>query len=417
MEPLTLEEKELVRSFTYRGGDQSYIYAFVLSPLAQNCVQFFVPMWMAPNLVTLLGLFAAIISLALTLVFNPNLGPDGPAWLHLTAGISILFYQTLDNMDGKQARRTNSSSALGMVFDHGCDSINASLQAPIMSSVLGLGWTVPGIFFGLLCSLVPFYVATWESFYTDRMDIPVFNGPSEGLLIAASMCFLSFSHGPTWWHEPSVQLPRAYLPGLDLVGNTVDYFLPSMRAEPGLYSLSYYNVVCLSAIMITLVTITAQAAGVYAIVLDNKGSRTGDRRKNSIAKATANLLPLVALFLVAGLYYCSVSSIAFRLYPMITLTLFGSAFLEMTVHIMICQICSRHIEPFKRLPAGGMLVLPLSVSLQQMGIGSIGIETFLLCLVTLLSVVFASSNITQVCLEFCSALDVYIFKLGKRHKL
>jgi ethanolaminephosphotransferase len=28
-------------------------------------------------------------------------------------------------MDGKQARRTGSSSPLGLLFDHGCDAINS----------------------------------------------------------------------------------------------------------------------------------------------------------------------------------------------------------------------------------------------------------------------------------------------------
>lgn len=32
--------------------------------------------------------------------------------------------QTLDAVDGKQARRTNSSSPLGQLFDHGCDSFS-----------------------------------------------------------------------------------------------------------------------------------------------------------------------------------------------------------------------------------------------------------------------------------------------------
>jgi phosphatidylglycerophosphate synthase len=65
-----------------------------------------------------------------------------------SSGSSIFFYQTLDNMDGKQARRTGSSSSLGMIFDHGCDSINATIITIVMASVFGVGWTVDGIFFG-----------------------------------------------------------------------------------------------------------------------------------------------------------------------------------------------------------------------------------------------------------------------------
>jgi hypothetical protein len=33
-------------------------------------------------------------------------------------------YQTLDAIDGKQARRTGTSSPMGELFDHGCDSVS-----------------------------------------------------------------------------------------------------------------------------------------------------------------------------------------------------------------------------------------------------------------------------------------------------
>lgn len=35
--------------------------------------------------------------------------------------------QTLDALDGKQARRTGSSSSFGELFDHGCDAVSAIL--------------------------------------------------------------------------------------------------------------------------------------------------------------------------------------------------------------------------------------------------------------------------------------------------
>jgi hypothetical protein len=45
--------------------------------------------------------------------------------------------QTLDNLDGKQARRTGSSSPLGLLFDHGCDAFNTTVGA--VNQVRG-GW-------------------------------------------------------------------------------------------------------------------------------------------------------------------------------------------------------------------------------------------------------------------------------------
>jgi phosphatidylglycerophosphate synthase len=45
----------------------------------------------------------------------------------LTA-FGLFFYQSLDAIDGKQARRTNSQSPLGELFDHGCDSVSAGIE-------------------------------------------------------------------------------------------------------------------------------------------------------------------------------------------------------------------------------------------------------------------------------------------------
>ena len=43
--------------------------------------------------------------------------------MHLLTALSVFAYVNLDCMDGKQARRTGSSSPLGQLFDHGCDAL------------------------------------------------------------------------------------------------------------------------------------------------------------------------------------------------------------------------------------------------------------------------------------------------------
>jgi hypothetical protein len=35
----------------------------------------------------------------------------------------------VDNADGKQSRRNGTSSALGMLFDHGCDAFGVTFMA------------------------------------------------------------------------------------------------------------------------------------------------------------------------------------------------------------------------------------------------------------------------------------------------
>lgn len=200
-----------VANFQYKGSDTSPVYKYFLSPFAQLCVDKFTPLWIAPNLITFIGLMSTVLSTVCVLIFNPSLGPNGPHWLSLVTGIGIFFYQTLDNMDGKQARRTGTSSALGMLFDHGCDAINAGLSAIPVGSALGTGWTV-NLFFSLWCGFVPFYFQTWEEYYLGEMNLPPINGPSEGLLIAVGMCFCSFFNGSQFWHEVSYSSRFKLLP-------------------------------------------------------------------------------------------------------------------------------------------------------------------------------------------------------------
>jgi ethanolaminephosphotransferase len=200
---LTADQRRRLHTYQYSGGDSSPVYKYVLSPWAQFCVDNFVPTWLAPNAVTSLGLLASVLALTTTLYYDQQLVGKAPRWVYLLTGVCIFTYQTLDNMDGKQARRTGSSSALGMLFDHGCDAVNTGLMLIAMNAAVAGGWTTK-LFMCLFSGFVPFYFQTWEEYYVGSMVLPPFNGPTEGLLIAVGMCVLTFFKGPEFWHEVSV---------------------------------------------------------------------------------------------------------------------------------------------------------------------------------------------------------------------
>lgn len=48
-----------------------------------------------------------------------RLSGSSPYILRCSWGVGLFIYQSLDAIDGKQARRTGASSPLGEVFDHG----------------------------------------------------------------------------------------------------------------------------------------------------------------------------------------------------------------------------------------------------------------------------------------------------------
>lgn len=83
-----------------------------------------VPLWVAPNVLTFIGWVLTILSYANMLVYDYTFKKDIPSSAFFFAAICIFAYMTLDAIDGKQARRTKTSSPLGQLFDHGCDSFS-----------------------------------------------------------------------------------------------------------------------------------------------------------------------------------------------------------------------------------------------------------------------------------------------------
>ncbi len=77
------------------------------------------PLWMAPNLVTLMGTLIMVATTVVVLAFCPRLEGEAPQWSYILCALGLFIYQTMDAIDGKQARRTGSSSPLGQLFDHG----------------------------------------------------------------------------------------------------------------------------------------------------------------------------------------------------------------------------------------------------------------------------------------------------------
>ena len=81
------------------------------------------PLWVAPNLITFVGWLLLVFNFALFAYYdfdfhttNNDLGivrTPIPSWVWLYCGVGQFVAHTLDGVDGKQARRTKSSSPLG----------------------------------------------------------------------------------------------------------------------------------------------------------------------------------------------------------------------------------------------------------------------------------------------------------------
>lgn len=88
----------------------------------------------------------------------------------------------LDEMDGKQARKTGNSSPLGLLFDHGCDSFTTALLTIMIMKLVQIG-NSGFVMLPLLASTMSFYFSTLEEYYIGGLYLGVGNGVTDGSII------------------------------------------------------------------------------------------------------------------------------------------------------------------------------------------------------------------------------------------
>lgn len=126
-----------------------------------------------------------MINIAIILVYVPDLlyADDTPRWIYFSFAAGLWLYSTLDNVDGKQARRTGTSSPLGELFDHGCDALNCTFVVLLQAAALGLGHSSDTALI-FLVTVIGFYLSTVEEYYTGVLNLGIVNGPTEGIILS-----------------------------------------------------------------------------------------------------------------------------------------------------------------------------------------------------------------------------------------
>ncbi|KAG5062950.1 hypothetical protein JHK85_004133 [Glycine max] len=230
--------------YKYSGVDHSYVAKYI----------------------TLMGFMFLLVSALLGYIYSPQLDTPPPRWVHFAHGLLLFLYQTFDAVDGKQARRTNSSSPLGELFDHGCDALACTFEALAFGSTAMCGRNT---FWWWLISAITFYGATWEHYFTNTLILPVINGPTEGLMIIYICHFFTAIVGAEWW----VQQFGKSLPFLN--------WLPYLAGIP-----TFKAILCLMIAFGVTPTVTCNVSNVYKVVKAKNGS---------MPLALAMLYPFVVL--------------------------------------------------------------------------------------------------------------------------
>eukprot|EP01016_Furgasonia_blochmanni_P057039 TRINITY_DN983_c0_g1_i20.p1 TRINITY_DN983_c0_g1~~TRINITY_DN983_c0_g1_i20.p1 ORF type:complete len:315 (+),score=41.70 TRINITY_DN983_c0_g1_i20:465-1409(+) len=127
-----------------------------------------------------------------------NFFGEFPWWFLAICTVAQLHYMILDNADGKQARKTKSSSPLGLLFDHGCDALNVTVIGLTFATITQFG-SNRSLFFSYLVGTGTFYAATLEEYYVNGLFLPVINGANEGVLCMISTYIVTAIYGTSIW--------------------------------------------------------------------------------------------------------------------------------------------------------------------------------------------------------------------------
>ena len=158
------------------------------------------PLWLAPNMITLIGFLFLVSMTVLFMIFDSTISANQPAFNFFYAGFAIFMYMNLDAIDGKQARRLNKGSPLGQLFDHGCDCIGTSLFTYNMIVMWKLGENMPVCFLTCFVSIFMFYSANWTEYHTHVLQTSNgFVGITEIECIMIAFNLLSGIFGPEFW--------------------------------------------------------------------------------------------------------------------------------------------------------------------------------------------------------------------------
>uniref|UniRef100_A0A0B7B1W3 Selenoprotein I n=1 Tax=Arion vulgaris TaxID=1028688 RepID=A0A0B7B1W3_9EUPU len=314
--------KEILSGFDnykYSAIDTSPVSKYVCHPFWNKCVTL-VPLWMAPNFLTLSGFLLLLVNFAVMTYYDPHFYaasrdhpeyPPIPNWVWLMAAINNFLSHTLDGIDGKQARRTKSSSPLGELFDHGLDSW-ATLFLPVaIFCIFGRGELGVDVFRVFLCVvgiMLVFVLSHWEKYNTGVLFLPW--GYDIGQILMTVVYLITFYGGHDIWkfQLPIVNWSAAETFEISLYVGFVSLTFP----------FTFYNI--------------------YKSYRDRSG------KMHSFREAMRPLASTFVLFSLMIYWAWSSSSDIIELQPRLFYWTAGTAFSHIACHLIIAQMSGTRCE-------------------------------------------------------------------------
>ncbi|MBN3303358.1 CEPT1 ethanolaminephosphotransferase, partial [Amia calva] len=199
--PLSRHQLKRLEEHRYSSAGRS-----LLEPIMQRYWEWLVarvPAWIAPNLITVVGLVTNILTTLVLVYYCPTATEQAPLWAYLACAVGLFVYQSLDAIDGKQARRTNSSSPLGELFDHGCDSLSTVFVVLGTCIAVQLGTNPDWMFFCCFAGMFMFYCAHWQTYVSGTLRFGIID-VTEVQIFIIIMYLLAAIGGSAFWQSPVI---------------------------------------------------------------------------------------------------------------------------------------------------------------------------------------------------------------------
>nr|CCA20429.1 CDPalcohol phosphatidyltransferase putative [Albugo laibachii Nc14] len=385
---MVLSKKALAGIATYRYKPGTYtILDTSLTPFWTRCVSFF-PIWMAPNLITLLGSCTLFLTTAIQLVYSPHFSETPPRWIPFTAAAGLFIYQTLDALDGKQARRTGSSSPLGQLFDHGCDAICTLFTAISAAATVQFGGGF-GTFFLLSSLCTTFYLAQWEEYHTGIMTC------GNGVIGVTEGQFL--------------------LIGVHLIAAV---FGSELYAQPIFQSQKLGSVTFATALLVALVASNVLLVlGNIAHVLQNAQQIPSDElghKQVSKLLACIQLIPVALVTILSWLWISGPNEAQYREFPLLFLGPIGILYVLLSTRMIVSHMCKIPFSSQLLVLLPAILVTLSGYAAQWSGseewihpmMATISFGAFMLAIYM--------HYVYHVVMEICNHLGIQAFKIKAR---
>jgi len=331
------------------------------------------------------------LSYLIMIPYDLTLSQDVPSWTFFVAALFQFLYQTLDAVDGKQARRTKSSSPLGQLFDHGCDSFSVTFLILSVAEATKFG-VDRDILFAVTSSIcLLFWISNWTEYHTKVLRTHVANiGVTEAQLLIIAVLLLSGVYGQNIWLTQVGDLIPSFvtslLPKVDLVKSALEA------------NIKFYVVYGVISSFLLL--------GSFVVVSTIKASK--DKTEAILQNG-----PVLVLF---GLNFLWRSTELYAEYRSIVSLIFGRNFSLLTCRLIVCSLTEMKCPKYHRelvYFTFVTVILRRDLFLPNLDVG-FDIDRLILISSLIFTVLSTIQWSRQVIHEITSHLGIYCFSLEKR---